>query len=91
MQNIQQLPGNRILSRNVKKKLQLSLYLRLNKKTYYASNYRPIFLLEVLGKIFERLFNHRLRPHLELNNHYTIHRFGFRFGRGTTHALEVIT
>lgn len=32
------------------------------------NNYRPISLLETLGKVFERLINHRLRHHLEHRN-----------------------
>lgn len=55
------------------------------------SNYRPISLLEVPGKFFERLLNTRLRDHLDFNDKYNHHQYGFRVGRGTTDALALIT
>ena len=61
------------------------------KNPHHPSNYRPISLLEVPGKIFERIINHRLRQHLQLNNLYNPNQFGFRTRRGTTHAIAIAT
>lgn len=52
-------------------------------------NYRPISLLEVPGKIFERIINLRLRCHLEENNLYNPSQYGFRAGRRTTSAISI--
>ena len=52
-------------------------------------NYRPISLLEVPGKIFERIINTRLRHHLQENNLYNPSQYGFRAGRGTTSAIAI--
>ena len=35
-----------------------------------VSNYRPISLLETPGKVLEKIFNHRLRTHLEFEEKY---------------------
>ena len=51
------------------------------------NNYRPITLLEVPGKILERLINNRLRRFCEENNIFHPHQYGFRAGRGTDIAI----
>ena len=53
-------------------------------------NRRPITLLEVPGKIFEKIINIRLRKYLEDNNKYYEHQHGFRKGRSTETALMMI-
>lgn len=50
-------------------------------------NYRPISLLEVTGKFFEKIINTRLKTHLEANNMLTDMQHGFRNNRGTDTAL----
>ena len=67
----------------------LRLIPKPNKSPHHPSNYRPISLLEVPGKIFERIINKRLRYHLTTNNLYNNNQFGFRTRRGTTHALAI--
>lgn len=47
-------------------------------KSHYPVNYRPISLLEVPGKIFERIINRKLRTHIEYNELYHTHQYGFR-------------
>lgn len=69
----------------------LRLIPKQGKNSHYAQNYRPISLLEVPGKIFERILNRRLRQHLEDNNLHNPHQHGFRQDRGTTSALALIT
>jgi len=54
------------------------------------SNYRPISLLEGLGKTFERLILYRLRTHLETNNLIPNTQFGFRQYTSTEDALNTI-
>lgn len=73
------------------KKAIVRLIPKSNKSPYHPQNYRPISLLEVPGKILERIINTRLKTYLEINNKYNINQFGFRAGRGTTHALAIIT
>lgn len=60
------------------------------KDTRHPDNYRPISLLEVTGKTFERLLNSRLRTHLETNNLLTPKQFGFRQYCSTESALNTI-
>lgn len=73
------------------KKALVRLIPKPDKSPYIPQNYRPISLLEVPGKFFERIINMRLKTYLETNNKYNINQFGFRAGRGTTHALAIIT
>ena len=69
----------------------IKLIPKPGKSPRFTSNFRPISLLEVPGKIFERIINKRLRSHLELNELLNPLQFGFRTGRGTTHALALAT
>ena len=55
------------------------------------ANYRPISLLELLGKIFESILNDRLRDHLEDNSLITSNQFGFRQQRSTQSVINIIT
>ena len=58
-----------------------------NKDNTQAMNYRPISLLEVTGKIFERILCDRLNKFLESNNLMNENQYGFRAGRGTQLAI----
>ena len=73
------------------KKSIIKLIPKAGKPQHQPSNYGPISLLEVQGKIFERIINNRLKSHLEENNKYNNHQFGFRQGRGTDMALAITT
>ena len=53
-------------------------------------HYRPITLLEVSGKIYEKILNERLKKYLEENNILHEHQYGFRKNRGTEIALATI-
>ena len=53
-------------------------------------NYKPISLLEVTGKIFEKILNGRLVKFLENNNLLSKNQFGFRKSRGTQMALTTL-
>ncbi|GBP50343.1 Probable RNA-directed DNA polymerase from transposon X-element [Eumeta japonica] len=55
---------------------QIVMILKPGKQIEEASSHRPISLLPLIGKLFERVILNRLRPHLD-----TIlpeHQFGFR-------------
>lgn len=54
-------------------------------------NYRPISLLEVTGKLLEKILNARLLKYLENNNKLNNRQHGFRSKRGTQTALAIIT
>ena len=57
------------------------------KNNKYQINYRPITLLEVPGKIFEKIINNRFSRYLEENNILHPDQYGFRKNRGTETAF----
>ena len=61
--------------------------LKPNKPADVAKSYRPIALLSPVAKIIERL----LLPTLVEHSHLAEHQHGFRKGRSTTTALNLIT
>ena len=71
------------------KEAVIRLIPKHGKNHHKAENHRPISLLEVPGKIFERIINLRLRVHLEENQLYHPAQYGFRTGRGTTLAISI--
>lgn len=52
------------------------------------TNYRPITLLEVPGKILERIINKRLQRFCEEENKYNQNQYGFRKFKGTEIAIS---
>ncbi|XP_063613809.1 uncharacterized protein LOC134787049 [Penaeus indicus] len=60
-----------------------------NKSVHYVTNYRPISLLEIPGKILERIITNRLNTHLEANNIHNPRQYGFRAHRGTESAIAL--
>ena len=68
----------------------LCLINKPGKDPHRPENYRPITLLEVAGKIFEKIINERIKKHLEDNNCFHKHQYGFRKNRGTEIALATI-
>ena len=59
--------------------------------TSQASNYRPISLLPVIGKVFESVINVHLLKYLELQNLLSDKQFGFRTSRSTGDLLAYVT
>ncbi|MGR0295568.1 reverse transcriptase domain-containing protein, partial [Klebsiella pneumoniae] len=56
-----------------------------------TSSYRPISLLPILSKLFEKLLLKRLLPIVESNNLFPTHQFGFRLGHSTVQqGLRVV-
>lgn len=69
----------------------IKLIPKPNKATTDPYNYRPISLLEVPGKILEKIINKRLRTYLEHNNILPPAQHGFRANKSTDTALAVTT
>lgn len=59
--------------------------LKAGKSRTEAQNYRPISLLNAIGKIFERIMYHRLTNIIDDKNLLPAFQFGFRKGHSTTH------
>ncbi len=71
------------------KEATITMIHKPGKRDTDPKNYRPISLLEVPGKILERVINLRLRGHLEDNNLYNPYQYGFRSKRSTTSAITL--
>ena len=54
-----------------------------------AANYRPICLLPVLGKIYDKILTNRFTLFMEEKGLNHPHQYGFTRGRGTTSALAM--
>ena len=54
-----------------------------------VEDFRPISLLETLGKVFERMLNERLMVYMESRNLYYDLQFGYRKGKGTAMAIAI--
>ena len=52
-----------------------------------ANNYRPISLLHIFSKIFEKIMKKHLVQFIERNNVLSVNQFGFQKGKGTLEAL----
>ena len=52
-----------------------------------AANYRPISILPVFSKLYERVIYNQIVDHFELNNIFSPHQFGFRVGKSTEDAV----
>lgn len=60
-----------------------------NGDCYNPSSYRPISLLPIAGKVYERIIKQRLTLHLEQNALLSQHQYGFREKRSTLQAIEL--
>ena len=56
-----------------------------------AKNYRPVSLLSVVSKVFEKLVNNRIVDHLEKCGLFSDFRYGFRSSRSTADLLIVVS
>ena len=63
------------------------LILKPGKNPRLLTSYRPITLLEVPGKILERILNDRLTLYMEQENKFHKEQYGFRKNKGTDMAL----
>ena len=76
-------------------KLKLAKVIAIHKKgaTDDPSNYRPIFLLSVFSKIFEKIMHNRLYNFLDVNDIRVLQplQFGFWKKHSTQHTLTSMT
>ena len=56
-----------------------------------AKNYRPVSLLSVVSKLFEKLINNRIVDHLEKCGLFSDLQYGFRPSRSTAYLLTVVS
>ena len=56
-----------------------------------AKNYRPISLLSVVSKVFEKLVNNRIVDHLEKCGLFSDFQYGFRSSPSTADLLKVVS
>ncbi|KAL4121449.1 hypothetical protein QTP88_013963 [Uroleucon formosanum] len=61
------------------------------KPKHMPSSYRPISLLPVLAKLFEKIIIKRIRPLIHSNNIIPHTQFGFRASHSTIHQIHRIT
>lgn len=72
------------------KNARLVLIRKGDKPLDEPSSYRPICLLDCLGKLLEKILDNRLRRFLEENSGLHDKQFGFRKGRSTIDALNTL-
>ena len=56
-----------------------------------AKNYRPVSLLSVVSKVFEKVVNNRIVDHLENCGLFSDFQYGFRSSRSTEDLLTVVS
>ena len=56
-----------------------------------AKNYRPVSLLSVVSKVFEKLINNRIVDHLEKCGLFSDFQYGFRSSQSTADLLTVVS
>ena len=56
-----------------------------------AKNYRPVSLLSVVSKVFEKLVNNKIVDHLEKSGVFSDLQYGFRSSRSTANLLTVMS
>ena len=71
------------------KQARIIMIPKPNKKTDQIENFRPISLLEIPGKILEKIIEIDLKYHLENEEILNNNQYGFRKGRGTETALAI--
>ena len=54
-----------------------------------AKNYRPVSLLSLVSKVFEKLVNNRIVDHLEKCGLFSEFQYGFRSSQSTADLLTV--
>ena len=67
------------------------LVFKNNGERSTAKNYRPVSLLSVVSKVFEKLVNNRSVDHLEKCGLFSDFQYGFRSSRSTADLLTVVS
>lgn len=76
---------------NLWKVAEIIMIPKPGKNPREASSYRPISLLPVIGKLFEKLFSKRLKKVIFERNIIPNHQFGFREKHSTIEQIHRIT
>ena len=69
---------------------EIIMIAKPNKPEHLPSSYRPISLLSILSKLFERILLRRMLPILSHQNVIPDHQFGFRSRHGTPEQVHRI-
>ena len=56
-----------------------------------SKNWRPVSLLSVVNKVFEKLVSNKIVDHLEKSGFFSDFRYGFRSSRSTADLLTVVS
>ena len=56
-----------------------------------AKNYRPVSLLSVVSKVFEKLVNNRIVDHLEKCDLFSDFQYGFRSSQSAADLLTIVS
>ena len=56
-----------------------------------ATNYRPVSLLSLVSKVFEKLVKIRIVDHLQKSSIFSDFQYGFRSSRSTADILTVVS
>jgi hypothetical protein len=70
---------------------QITTILKSGKPAEEITSYRPISLLPILLKLFEKFFLARIKPILQEKRIIPDHQFGFRQKHATTEQVHCIT
>lgn len=70
---------------------EIIMILKPGKNSYDVSSYRPISLLPVIGKLFEKIICRRLNSVIETRNLIPHHQFGFRKKHSTLEQVHRIS
>ena len=71
-------------------KQRLVLLRKGNKPLGVASSYKPICLLDTMGKLLKEMILQRLQGHMVRENGLSENQFGFRKGRSTVNAIQAV-
>ena len=56
-----------------------------------AKNYRPVSLLSVVSKVFEKIVNNRVVDHLETCGLFSDFQYGFRSSQSTADLFTIVS
>ncbi|KAF2349357.1 Reverse transcriptase domain, partial [Trinorchestia longiramus] len=85
--------NNAISARHFPIKLKHAIMIFLpipSTSQHEIKNYCPISLLDIHGKLLDKILTYRLTDHLTIHNIYNKRQHGFRHGRGTHTALATL-
>lgn len=76
---------------SVWKVAEVIMVCKPGKSPYELTSYRPISLLPIISKLFERILLNRIKPIIERNHLIPNHQFGFREKHSTMDQVHRIT